>query len=157
MSTDPASDSAAPATTPGPGELWIEVVSVPVADPDRAKQFYESLGWRLDADIAIGDDVRVIQFTPPGSHCSISVGKGLTKAPPGSVERLEVAVQDLEATREDLINRGVEVSDFVHRGEGGLEPGLDPERRSYNSYASFSDPDGNSWLLQEIKERLPGR
>jgi catechol 2,3-dioxygenase-like lactoylglutathione lyase family enzyme len=157
MSTDATSDSSTASTTPGPGELWIEVVSVPVADVDRAKAFYEGLGWRVDADIAVDDAVRVVQFTPPGSRCSIGIEKGLTEAEPGSVERLEVAVRDIEAAREDLVGRGVEVGDFFHRGAGGIEPGLDPERNSYNSYVSFSDPDGNNWLLQEIKERLPGR
>lgn len=157
MSTDAASDASTAAATPGPGELWIEVVALPVADVDRAKAFYEGLGWRLDADIAIGDAVRVVQFTPPGSRCSISVSTGLINAEPGSIERLEVAVQDIEAAREDLMARGVEVSEIVHRGENGLEPGIDPNRTSYNSYASFEDPDGNGWLLQEIKERLPGR
>jgi catechol 2,3-dioxygenase-like lactoylglutathione lyase family enzyme len=157
MSTDAASETSSATATPGPGELWVEVVALPVSDVDRSKDFYEGLGWRRDADISIGEDIRVVQFTPPGSRCSISISKGLIDAEPGSVERLEVAVQDIEATREDLIDRGVEVSEIVHRGENGLEPGIDPSRTSYNSYAGFSDPDGNSWLLQEIKERLPGR
>jgi len=155
-STDVTNEKAA-SPLPKSGEMWLEVIALPVADIDRSKEFYAGLGWQLDADLNFGEDVRVVQFTPPGSGCSIGFGKGLTSAEPGSVERLEVAVQDIEATREDLIGRGVEVSELFHRGESGIEPGPDPERRSYLTYASFSDPDGNSWLLQEITERLPGR
>lgn len=154
---DVPSDGAAVSPLPKPGEMWLEVVALPVANIDRAKEFYMRLGWRLDADIIFSEDVRVVQFTPPGSGCSIGFGKGLTSAEPGSVERLEVAVLDIDAAREDLISRGVEVSELFHRGEDGIEPGPDPERRSYFTYATFSDPDGNSWLLQEITERLPGR
>jgi len=156
-SSEVTNEGATGSPLPGPGELWLEVVALPVADVDRAKEFYASLGWRLDADLEFGEDVRVVQFTPPGSGCSIGFGKGLTTAEPGSVQRLEVAVKDIQAAREDLIGRGVEVSELFHRGEAGIEPGPDPERRSYLTYASFSDPDGNSWLLQEITERLPGR
>jgi catechol 2,3-dioxygenase-like lactoylglutathione lyase family enzyme len=156
-STDATRDSAPATPLPKAGELWIEVVSLPVADVDRAKDFYKSLGWRLDADFDLGGGKRVVQFTPPGSSSSISFGAGLTDAEPGSVERLEVAVQDIEAAREDLIGRGVEVSEPFHLGEKGFEPGPDPERASYNTWATFSDPDGNGWLLQEITERLPGR
>jgi catechol 2,3-dioxygenase-like lactoylglutathione lyase family enzyme len=158
MSTpETATGSAAASAPPAPGELRLEVVQVPVSDVDRAKEFYAGLGWREDADLAFGEDIRVVQFTPPGSGCSIAISKGLTKMEPGSVERLEMAVYDIDAARDELISRGVEVSELVHRGESGLEPGPDPDRASYNTYASFSDPDGNSWLLQEIKERLPGR
>ena len=142
---------------PGTIDMKIEVVSLPVSDVDRAKAFYESLGWRLDADFDLGGGMRVVQFTPTHSDCSIAFGAGFTTAEPGSVERLETVVSDIEAARDDLISRGVEVSDFFHRGESGIEPGLDPERNSYNSFATFSDPDGNSFLLQEITERLPGR
>ena len=142
---------------PGTIDMKIEVVSLPVSDVDRAKAFYESLGWRLDADFDLGGGMRVVQFTPTHSECSIAFGAGFTTAEPGSVERLETVVSDIEAAREDLISRGVEVSDFFHRGESGIEPGLDPERASYNSFATFSDPDGNSFLLQEITGRLPGR
>ena len=155
--TEVSSEAATASTAPKPGELRLEVVVLPVADIERAKQFYEGLGWRLDADLEFGEDIRVVQFTPPGSGCSISFGKGLTTLEPGSVQRLEMAVHDIEATREDLIGRGVEVGEVFHRGEEGIEPGLDPERRSYLSYATFNDPDGNGYLLQEIKERLPGR
>ena len=137
--------------------LKIEVVPLPVSDIDRAKSFYQSLGWRLDADFELPGSGRVVQFTPPHSECSIGFGGGLTTAEPGSLQNLETVVSDLEAAREDLISRGVEVSEPFHRGESGFEPGVDPERRSYNSFATFSDPDGNSFLLQEITERLPGR
>jgi catechol 2,3-dioxygenase-like lactoylglutathione lyase family enzyme len=137
-------------------DMDLEVVTLPVSDVDRAKSFYQSLGWRLDADFVIGD-VRAVQLTPPHSNTSISIGKGLTTAEPGSVQRLELVVDDVVAAREDLINRGVEVSEPFHRGDTGLAPGPDPERRSYLSYASFSDPDGNGWLLQEVNARPPGR
>ena len=145
-----------------PGEvatfaMKLEVVAIPVSDVDRAKGFYESLGWRLDADFDLGEGRRVVQFTPTDSDCSIAFGKGFIEAEPGSIERLEMVVSDIEAAREFLIGRGVEVSDFFHRGESGFEPGLDPKRTSYNSYATFSDPDGNGYLLQEVTARLPGR
>jgi len=138
-------------------DMKLEVVTLPVSDVDRAKDFYQSLGWRLDADFAVGDDIRAVQLTPPQSGCSISFGKGLTTAAPGSAQRTELVVSDIEAAREDLISRGIEVSEVFHRDGGQLLPGRDPERRSYLSYASFSDPDGNSWLLQEVTTRLPGR
>jgi catechol 2,3-dioxygenase-like lactoylglutathione lyase family enzyme len=136
--------------------MSLEVVTVPVSDVDRAKRFYQGLGWRLDADIAAGDAFRVVQLTPPHSACSVSFGKGLTTGEPGSVQRLLLAVSDIDAARADLISRGVEVSGVFHLA-GGPVPGRDPEGRSYQSYASFSDPDGNGWLLQEITTRLPGR
>jgi catechol 2,3-dioxygenase-like lactoylglutathione lyase family enzyme len=138
-------------------DMKLEVITIPVSDVDRAKNFYANLEWRLDADFELGDDVRAVQFTPPHSGCSISFGKGIIKGEPGSIERLEIVVSDIEAAREFLISRGVEVSDFFHRGESGFEPGLDPERTSYNSYATFSDPDGNGFILQEVTDRLPGR
>ncbi len=137
-------------------DMKLEVVTLPVSDVDRAKRFYQSLGWRLDADIVVGD-FRGVQLTPPRSQCSISFGKGLTTAEPGSAQRLELVVSDIDAAREDLLSRSIEVSELFHRGESGLAPGPDPQRRSYLTYASFSDSDGNSWLLQEVKERLPGR
>jgi catechol 2,3-dioxygenase-like lactoylglutathione lyase family enzyme len=137
--------------------MKLEVVTLPVSDVDRAKSFYQSLGWRLDADLVLGDSIRVVQLTPPHSSCSISFGKGLTTAEPGSTQRFELVVSDIDAAREDLISRGVEVSELFHLDGGDLAPGPDPERRSYLTYASFSDPDGNGWLLQEVKERLPGR
>jgi catechol 2,3-dioxygenase-like lactoylglutathione lyase family enzyme len=134
----------------------LEVITIPVSDVDRAKSFYQSLGWRVDADFTLGD-VRGVQMTPPRSNASISFGKGLTAAQPGSFQRMELVVADIEAAREDLIGRGVDVSEPFHRGPSGIEPGLDPERTSYNTYASFSDPDGNGWLLQEVTARRPGR
>jgi catechol 2,3-dioxygenase-like lactoylglutathione lyase family enzyme len=148
--------SAADSDVPQPGEVRLEVVTVPVSDVDRAKAFYEKLGWRLDIDFEPAEGVRIVQFTPPGSGCSISFGKNVTPAEPGSFQGSELAVQDIDATREDLIGRGIEVSDLYHV-DGGPKPGPDPERRSYQTFASFSDPDGNKWQLQEIKERLPGR
>jgi catechol 2,3-dioxygenase-like lactoylglutathione lyase family enzyme len=137
-------------------DMKLEVVTLPVCDVDRAKHFYESLGWRLDADIVVGDNFRAVQLTPPHSACSIAFGKGLTTAEPGSIQRLELVVSDIDAARADLVSRGVEVSELFHLA-GGRVPGPDPERRSYETYASFSDPDGNAWLLQEIRTRLPGR
>ena len=156
MSTSDATSESAP--PPKPGEMRLEVVQVPVSDIDRAKAFYASLGWREDADFEISEDFRVVQFTPPGSGCSIGFGKGLATMEPGSVQGLELAVYDVPATREDLISRGVEVSEVFHRGLGE-EPsaGPDPDGGSYVTFATFEDPDGNGWLLQEIKERLPGR
>jgi catechol 2,3-dioxygenase-like lactoylglutathione lyase family enzyme len=139
--------------------MKIEVVAIPVSDVDRAKRFYGGLGWRLDADFVIGDEFRVVQFTPPGSPCSIHFSTGITSAVPGSVRGLYLIVSDIEAARADLVDRGVAVGEIFHVAGPGTPPmsGLDPERRSYSSYASFSDPDGNSWLLQEINTRFPGR
>jgi catechol 2,3-dioxygenase-like lactoylglutathione lyase family enzyme len=156
-STDVTSEARGdPEATTG-FDMRLEVIAIPVSDVDRSKSFYESLGWRLDADFDLGEGARVVQFTPPHSECSIAFGKGFVEGEPGSVERLEMVVSNIEAAREFLISRGVEVSDFFHRSESGFEPGLDPNRTSYNSYATFSDPDGNGYLLQEITERLPGR
>ena len=137
-------------------DMKLEVVTLPVSDVDRAKRFYQSLGWRLDADIAVGDVFRVVQLTPTQSACSVAFGKGVTTGEPGSVQRLILAVDDIDAARADLVRRGIEVSELFHLA-GGPVPGPDPEGRSYQTYASFSDPDGNGWLLQEIKTRLPGR
>jgi catechol 2,3-dioxygenase-like lactoylglutathione lyase family enzyme len=148
----------------GTVEAKLEVLAIPVTDVDRAKRFYANLGWRLDADFVDGDDWRVVQLTPPGSPCSIMFGKGITNAAPGSVQGLFLIVSDVEAARAELVGHGVDVSEVFHF-DGGLHvvgtkgrvPGADPEGRSYRSYVSFSDPDGNGWLLQEIKTRLPGR
>jgi catechol 2,3-dioxygenase-like lactoylglutathione lyase family enzyme len=147
-----------------PVETKLEVIIIPVSDVDRAKRFYGSLGWRLDADFTTGDDWRVLQMTPPGSPCSILFGKGLTTAAPGSVQGNFLIVDDVAAARAELIGYGVDVSEVFHFegvlqviGTQGRAPGPDPEGKSYRSWASFSDPDGNSWLLQEIKTRLPGR
>lgn len=139
-------------------DLKFEVAVIPVSDVDRAKSFYSGLGWRLDADFVVGDTFRVVQFTPPGSPASIHFGTGLTSAAPGSANGYLV-VSDIEAARAELIERGAEISEVFHRGGPGQPPigGRDPERRSYRSYATFSDPDGNGWLLQEVTERLPGR
>ena len=140
-------------------DMKLEVVVIPVADVDRAKRFYLSMGWRLDADFAVGNEFRVVQFTPPGSPCSIHFGTGITPAAPGSARGLYLIVADIEAAHAELADRGVDVSDVFHRAGPGKPSvsGVDPERRSYASFATFSDPDGNSWLLQEIKTRLPGR
>jgi catechol 2,3-dioxygenase-like lactoylglutathione lyase family enzyme len=154
--TDLSSDTSSGVPEPGTIDMKLEVVTLPVSDVDRAKRFYQSLGWRLDADIVRGDAFRAVQLTPPHSACSISFGKGLITCEPGSVQRRELVVSDIDAAREDLIHRGVEVSQVFHL-DGGRVPGPDPQRRSYQTYASFEDPDGNGWLLQEIKVRLPGR
>lgn len=154
-STDVASETTS--APPRPGEMRLEGIPLPVSDIDRAKEFYEGLGWRLDADLLLSKDSRVVQFTPPGSGCSVQFGTSLTSAEPGSAERLEMAVHDIDAAREDLIARGVEVSEPFHLDEDGVVPGPDPERASYKTLATFSDPDGNGYLLQEITARLPGR
>jgi catechol 2,3-dioxygenase-like lactoylglutathione lyase family enzyme len=137
-------------------DMKLEVVTLPVSDVDRAKYFYQRLGWRLDADIARGDTFRVVQLTPTHSACSVAFGTGVTTGEPGSVHRLILAVDDIDAARAELISRGIGVSEVFHLA-GGRVPGRDPENRSYQTYASFTDPDGNEWLLQEIKTRLPGR
>jgi catechol 2,3-dioxygenase-like lactoylglutathione lyase family enzyme len=155
-STGVGTDTSTTAPEVGTVDMKLEVVTLAVSDVDRAKAFYQSLGWRLDADIVRGDDFRVVQLTPPHSACSVAFGKGVTKAQPGSAERLILAVDDIDAAREALVRRGAEVSGVFHL-DGGPVPGPDPEGRSYQTYASFSDPDGNAWLLQEIKTRLPGR
>lgn len=139
-------------------DLKLEVVIIPVSDVDRSKRFYEGLGWRVDGDFA-GPDWRIVQLTPPGSPCSIQIGKGNTTVAPGSVQGTYLVVDDLETARTALIGRGAEVSEAFHytAGRGPRVSGPDPKGRSYFSFASFQDPDGNGWLLQEIKERLPGR
>lgn len=158
-------------TTPTPAtiDMKLEVVIIPVADVDRAKEFYTKLGWRLDGDFTAGDDWRGVQFTPPGSGCSVIFGKNITPAAPGSAQGLYLAVSDIESARKELLRRGIEVSELFHGGKehiGSDEPylfgrmrssGPDPEHHSYSSFASFHDPDGNGWLLQEITARLPGR
>jgi catechol 2,3-dioxygenase-like lactoylglutathione lyase family enzyme len=144
--------------TAGRVDFKLEAIVLPVADVDRSKRFYGNLGWRLDADFPVSADFRVVQFTPPGSPCSIHFGKGLTSAVPGSVQGLYLVVSDIEAARAELVARGAEVSEVFHRTPG--EPprsGRDPQGRSYASFATFKDPDGNAWLLQEITARLPGR
>jgi catechol 2,3-dioxygenase-like lactoylglutathione lyase family enzyme len=146
-------------------DLKLEVVVVPVGDVDRAKDFYAGLGWREDADFASGADFRVVQLTPPGSACSIIFGTGVTSAAPGSAQGLHLVVTDIEAARAELTGHGAEVSEvfhdaggvFHHAGTTGRVAGRAADRASYGSFASFSDPDGNGWLLQEITTRLPGR
>jgi len=147
-------------------DMKFEVVVIPVSDVDRAKEFYGSLGWRLDADRAAGDDFRVIQFTPPGSGCSLQFGTKVTSATPGSAQGLYLIVSDIEAARAELVARRVQVSEVFHEGAPGARfhpatngrvSGPAPDRSSYRSFALFSDPDGNGWLLQEVTTRLPGR
>ncbi len=146
-------------------DMRLEVVVLAVSDVDRAKAFYENLGWRLDIDFSAGDDFRGVQMTPHNSEASIIFGKGITTAQPGSADNLVLAVDDIEAARDDLVARGVDVSEVFHYAGGPYNnavqnprvSGRDPEGRSYFSFASFEDPDGNGWLLQEIKTRLPGR
>jgi catechol 2,3-dioxygenase-like lactoylglutathione lyase family enzyme len=154
-STDAITDATSGTIMRGRVDLKLEAVTLPVSDVDRAKRFYENLGWRLDADLGGGEDFRIVQFTPPHSQCSIHFGSGLTSAVPGSADRLLLAVADIDAAREELIGCGVEVTDVEDtRSEGGEGP---LEGRSYSMYASFNDPDGNGWLLQEVTSRLPGR
>jgi catechol 2,3-dioxygenase-like lactoylglutathione lyase family enzyme len=164
LSTDAATIAPGAAAVPA----RLEVVVLPVADADRAKRFYASIGWREDADFVIREDYRVLQFTPPGSQASIVFGTGVTDAVPGAAGNMVLAVDDIDAARAELIDRGVEVSEVFHDAGGGLGGGFhpgaegraagpDPEGRSYGSYASFRDPDGNGWLLQGITQRLPGR
>jgi len=155
------------AETAGAVDLKLEVVVIPVSDVDRAKRFYGGLGWRLDADFAFENGFRVVQFTPPGSGCSVQFGAKITSATPGSAEGLYLIVSDLEAARDDLVARGAEVSEVFHGGTPGAQfqpngtsgrvKGPAPDHASYASFATFSDPDGNSWLLQEITTRLSGR
>src|SRR3954447_26794139 len=153
-STDKTTESEAEVPEVGTIDMKLEVVTLPVSDVDRAKRFYQRLGWRLDADFSAGDKIRGVQFTPPHSGCSIHFGKGLTKAEPGSADRMLLAVEDIDAAREDLISRGIEVSEVYESRPPGFES---VEGRSYFTYASFSDPDGNGWLLQEVTSRIPGR
>jgi catechol 2,3-dioxygenase-like lactoylglutathione lyase family enzyme len=154
-STGESTDTSTETPEVGTIDMKLEVVTVPVSDVDRAKRFYQSLGWRLDIDLVVSDDIRTVQFTPPHSQCSIQFGKGGTAAEPGSADRLILAVKDIDSARDDLISRGVDVSEVEERRPPGLEA---PEGdRSYFAQASFSDPDGNGWLLQEITTRLPGR
>jgi catechol 2,3-dioxygenase-like lactoylglutathione lyase family enzyme len=146
-------------------DMKLEVVVIPVTDVDRAKNFYRALGWREDADIAPTPDYRVVQLTPPGSACSVIFGTGLTTAAPGSTQGLQLTVSDIDAARAEIAASGTEVSEvfhdatgvFHHGGNAGRVAGAAADHQSYGSFASFSDPDGNGWLLQEITTRLPGR
>jgi catechol 2,3-dioxygenase-like lactoylglutathione lyase family enzyme len=164
-SIDVDSERAAEAPRDAVADLKLEVVVLPVSDVDRAKSFYQGLGWRLDADFTAGDGLRVVQLTPPGSQASIIFGTGITSAEPGSVDALQLTVSDIDAGRDELIARGADVSEvfhdaggvFHHAGTEAREAGPAPERADYGSFASFSDPDGNGWMLQEINTRLPNR
>src|SRR5580692_3410660 len=146
-------------------DMRLEVVVLPVSDVDKAKQFYESLGWRLDADFVGEGGFRVVQLTPPGSACSLILGSGVTSAAPGSADGLQLVVTDIDAARAELIGHGVDVSEvfhdvggvFHHSGRQARAPGPAPGHKSYGSFASFSDPDSNAWFLQEVTTRLPGR
>lgn len=148
-------------------DLKLEVVVIPVADVDRAKEFYGRLGWRLDADFPFPNGVRIVQFTPPGSGCSIQFGSNITSAVPGSAQGLYLIASDIEAARAELVARGAKVSEVFHVGTPGAQfqpdgtsgrvSGAAPDRASYRSFATFTDPDGNGWLLQEVTTRLPGR
>ena len=146
-------------------DMKLEVVVVPVTDVDRAKTFYTGLGWREDADVAQPDGYRVVQLTPPGSACSIIFGDGITSAEPGSAQGLNLVVKDIEAARSELASKGADVSPtfhdasgvFHHSGDTARVSGPDPDHNSYGSFASFKDPDGNAWFVQQITERLPGR
>jgi len=162
--TQPSSDIATEASAATAIPMRFEVTVLPVSDVDRAKAFYQGLGWRLDADFPIDEHYRVVQFTPPGSPASIQFGTGLTTLAPGSLQDLYLIVEDLDAARDELISHGADVTEIWHgRGAGsaggtsGGEPGPDPDGSSYRTFASFNDPDGNGWLLQEIRQRLPGR
>ena len=168
MSTAQTSNEHATDTpTAAKFDLKLEVVVIPVSDVDRAKRFYESLGWRLDADFAFDNGFRVVQLTPPGSGCSVQFGTNITSAAPGSAQGLYLIVSEIEAARDEIVARGAEISEVFHAGTPGAQfrrdgtsgrvSGPAPDHASYRSFATFSDPDGNSWLLQEIKTRLPGR
>ncbi|HMG44348.1 MAG TPA: VOC family protein [Acidimicrobiales bacterium] len=138
-------------------DLKLELIVLPVTDVDRAKAFYETAGFKVDVDHQAGEDFRVVQLTPPGSECSISIGKGLTPSAPGSAQGLHLVVTDIEKARQGLVDEGIEVSEPFHFGPEGQTPGVDPEHRDYGTFAAFSDPDGNGWLLQEVRSRAPGR
>ncbi len=168
MSTTPTGNEHATDTpTAATVDLKLEVVVIPVSDVDRAKRFYGSLGWRLDADFAFDNGFRVVQFTPPGSGCSVQFGTNITSAAPGSAQGIYLIVSEIEFARDELVARGAKISEVFHAGTPGAQfqsdgtsgrvSGPAPAHASYGSFATFSDPDGNSWLLQEIKARLPGR
>jgi catechol 2,3-dioxygenase-like lactoylglutathione lyase family enzyme len=158
-------EGASEAAGTQPLDVKLEVVVIPVADIDRAKAFYLRLGWRLDVDVVKDEQFRVVHFTPPGSSCSIVFGQGVTTQEPGSAQGLHLVVSDIEAVRAGLVERGIEVSEifhdvggvFHHAGTVGRVSGLHPDRRSYGSFASFSDPDGNGWVFQEVTKRHAGR
>jgi catechol 2,3-dioxygenase-like lactoylglutathione lyase family enzyme len=167
-STQLSTDAATEASKAAAVAMRLEAVVVPVTDVERANRFYQRLGWRVDADVSAGDDYRLVHLTPPASKTSVVFGKGVTSAAPGSLDGVVLVVDDIAAARDELLSRGVDVSELFHDAGGGPGGGFiadtearatgpDPGRRSYATYASFSDPDGNGWLLQEITERAPGR
>jgi catechol 2,3-dioxygenase-like lactoylglutathione lyase family enzyme len=166
-STQLSKEHTAQIASAGVVDTKLEVVVIPVSDVDRSKRFYESLGWRLDADFAYDDGFRVVQFTPPGSGCSVQFGTNITSAASGSAQGLYLVVAEIEAARDELLARGAQISDVFHAGTPGAQfqrgatsgrlSGPATDRASYSTFASFSDPDGNGWLLQEVKTRLPGR
>jgi catechol 2,3-dioxygenase-like lactoylglutathione lyase family enzyme len=155
MSTEVGSAGSAEAAGLSAIDMNLEVVTLPVSDVDRAKRFYEGLGWRFDIDLVVSDEVRTVQFTPPHSGCSIQFGKGRVTSEPGSAQDMFLVVADIDAARDELVGRGVEVSEVQEMRPPGFEGPA--EERSYFARASFSDPDGNRWVLQEITTRLPGR
>ncbi len=168
MSSTPMSNEhATQVPSAGMVDTKLEAVVIPVSDVDRSKRFYGSLGWRLDADFAFDNGFRVVQFTPPGSGCSVQFGTNITSAAPGSAQSLYLIVSELDAARDELVARGADISEVFHAGTPGAQfrrdgtsgrlSGPAPDHASYGSFATFSDPDGNGWLLQEIKTRLPGR
>jgi catechol 2,3-dioxygenase-like lactoylglutathione lyase family enzyme len=161
MNTGTQQHSKPAVTSPAAQKIAMkfEVAAIPVADVDRAKRFYSNLGWRLDADFVVGENFRVVQFTPPGSPASIHFGKGVSSATPGSTQGLFLVVSDIEAARAELVAHGADVGEIFHVAGPGHPPipGRDPDHRSYFSYATFKDPDGNGWLLQEVTSRFPGR
>jgi catechol 2,3-dioxygenase-like lactoylglutathione lyase family enzyme len=157
--TEAGSAGVSSGATAGEVDMKLEIDVIPVSDVDRSKQFYESLGWRLDDDVSPLDGLRIVQFTPPGSGCSITFGKGLTTATPGSAEA-GLVVTDIEAAHAELLDRSIDATDVWHGPAFPVEarqPGRDPERTSYGSFCSFDDPDGNTWLVQEVTTRHPGR
>jgi len=166
-STQMSNEHATQVPSAGMVDTKLEAVVIPVSDVDRAKRFYGSLGWRLDADFAFDNGFRVVQFTPPGSGCSVQFGTNITSAAPGSAQGLYLIVSDIEAARDELVSRGAGISEVFHAGTPGAQfqrdgtsgrvRGPAPDHASYSSFATFNDPDGNGWLLQEIKTRLPGR
>ena len=151
--TDTSKATSTLSAEPSTIDMALEVVQLPVSDVDRAKRFYQRLGWRFDIDLVVSDELRTVQFTPPHSPCSIQFGRGRTTAAPGSAQGMFLVVSDIDAARDDLVRRGVDVSEVAVR----RPPGLDAPGRSYFAQATFSDPDGNGWILQEVTSRLPGR
>jgi catechol 2,3-dioxygenase-like lactoylglutathione lyase family enzyme len=159
MNTNKVRSNDATSDANGKVDMKLEVEIIPVSDVDRSKRFYERLGWRFDDDVSPLDGLRIVQFTPPGSGCSVTFGKGITAAAPGSAEG-GLVVSDIEAAHNELVGRGIDATEVWHGPPfppEARQPGPDPERTSYGSFFSFNDPDGNTWLVQEVTTRLPGR